>query len=214
MDPIGLIGIGVLILLLCMGIPVAYCMIFVGFFGLVATVGLVPALSSVQNMLYYNAASWLFICIPMFVLMGHFANKSEIMKDIFDFFSFWIGRLPGALALITIVSSALFAFATGSSLASTAIMGKTTLPEMDRYKYSRKISLGSIVAGGSLGNLIPPSIGLVMYGVITQQSVGRLLLAAIFPGLMVAGLFMVMILIMVLRNPHYVRKTVEASWAD
>jgi len=214
MNPIGIAGIVVLLILLAMGMPIAYAMLLVGVVGSTIIIGAMPTLSSVQNALYYAAANWLFVCIPMFILMGHFANRSEIMKDIFRFFNVWLGWLPGSLALVTIMSSAMFAFATGSSLAATAVMGKMTLPEMDRYKYARKISLGSIVAGGSLGNLIPPSIGLVLFGMITQQSVGRLLLAAVLPGIMITVMFMLLILIMILKNPHYAPKGSSSTWAE
>jgi tripartite ATP-independent transporter DctM subunit len=152
----------------------------------------------------------------MFILMGHFANKSGIIKDLFYFFDVWFGRLPGALAVVTISTSAAFAFATGSSLASTAVLGKITLPEMDRYNYSRSISLGSIVAGGSLGNLIPPSIGLVVFGIITDQSIGKLLLGAIIPGIIVAGLFMLMIVLRVIMRPELApkRSMSQTEWRD
>jgi len=152
----------------------------------------------------------------MFILMGHFANRSGIITEIFNFFNIWFGRLPGALAIVTIATSALFAFATGSSLAATAVLGKITLPEMDRYNYSRKLSLGSVVAGGSLGNLIPPSIGLVLFGIITDQSIGRLLMAAIFPGLIVSILFMIMVVVRVIRNPALVPETSvsKTTWRD
>jgi tripartite ATP-independent transporter DctM subunit len=164
--------------------------------------GWAAALTFTKTTLYYSIAHWLYICIPMFILMGHFASRSGIITDIYHFFNVWLRRLPGALALVTIATSAMFAFATGSSLAATAVLGRICLPEMDRHNYRRKLSLGSIVAGGSLGNLIPPSIGLPLFGIITEQSIGKLLMAAVFPGLMVSGLFMIMIIIMVKRNPE------------
>jgi tripartite ATP-independent transporter DctM subunit len=114
------------------------------------------------------------------------------------------------LAIVTIASSALFAFSTGSSLAATAVLGRMTLPEMDRHRYGRQLSLGTIVAGGSLGNLIPPSIGLVLYGIITNQSIGKLLLAAIFPGILVALLFVAVVVVAVGISPKLAPKISDA----
>jgi len=187
---------------LIMGLPIAFCMLFIGLIGLANIMGWAPALTFTKTTLYYSLANWLYICIPMFILMGHFASRSGIITDIYNFFNIWLNRLPGALAQVTIATSAMFAFATGSSVAATAVLGRICLPEMDRHNYKRKLSLGSIVAGGSLGNLIPPSIGLPLFGIITEQSIGKLLMAAVFPGLMVSGLFMIMIIIMAKRNPE------------
>jgi len=216
MDITSILGIVVFLVLLVMGVPVAFCMLFVGFFGLAGIIGLTPALASAKTTMYYSIANWLYVCVPMFILMGHFANRSGIIKDIFNFFDVWLGWLPGALAIVTIATSAIFAFATGSSLAATAVLGKITLPEMDRYRYNRSLSLGSIVAGGSLGNLIPPSIGLVLFGIITDQSIGKLLLAAIFPGLVVSLLFISLIIVRVWRNPDLVphRQTAKMTWKE
>jgi len=216
MDITAIIGLIAFLVLIVMGVPIAFSMLFVGFFGLAEIIGFAPALTSAKTIMYHSISNWLYVCVPMFILMGHFANRSGIITEIFNFFNIWFGRLPGALAIVTIATSALFAFATGSSLAATAVLGKITLPEMDRYNYSRKLSLGSVVAGGSLGNLIPPSIGLVLFGIITDQSIGRLLMAAIFPGLIVSILFMVMVIVRVIRNPELVPETSvsKTTWRD
>jgi tripartite ATP-independent transporter DctM subunit len=207
-------GLAVFLCLLALGVPIAFAMLIVGFGGLAAVIGFAPALTSTKTIMYHSVSNWLYVCVPMFILMGHFANRSGIIQEIFDFFGVWFGRLPGALAIVTIASSALFAFATGSSLAATAVLGKITLPEMDRRRYSRRLSLGTIVAGGSLGNLIPPSIGLVLFGIVANQSIGKLLLAAIFPGLMVSLLFVFLIVYRVWRSPELVLTRFEAapSW--
>ena len=218
MDTVSIVALLVFVLLLFLGVPISFSMLIVGFGGLVAVIGLVPALTSAKTILYHSVSNWLYVCVPMFILMGHFANKSGIITDIFGFFQVWFGRLPGALAIVAIASSALFAFATGSSLAAAAVLGKVTLPEMDRHGYSRNLSLGTIAAGGSLGNLIPPSIGLVMFGIITNQSIGKLLLGAIVPGLVVALIFILFIVARVLRNPNLVSgapataSTLQQKW--
>ena len=216
MDFISIIGIFMFLGLLTLGVPVAFCMLAVGFFGLSEIIGFTPALSTAKTAMYHSVANWLYVCVPMFILMGHFANRSGIIKDIFRFFSLWFSWLPGALAIVTIATSALFAFSTGSSLAATAVLGKITLPEMDRYKYQRRLSLGSVVAGGSLGNLIPPSIGLVLFGIITNLSIGKLLLAAIFPGLLISILFVALIILRVIKNPDLAPKYQldEITWKE
>lgn len=215
METASIIGLLFFLCLLALGIPIAFCMLIVGFGGLAAIIGFVPALTAAKTIMYHSISNWLYVCVPMFILMGHFANRSGIIKEIFDFFNMWFGRLPGALAIVTVASSAMFAFATGSSLAATAVLGKITLPEMDRHRYSRSLSLGTIVAGGSLGNLIPPSIGLVLFGIVANQSIGKLLLAAIFPGLVVAFLFVLLIIFRVWRNPALTaggRGLTQQSW--
>jgi len=194
---------------LMMGLPIAFGMLFAGILGLSIIIGWNPTLALLKSTLYHSIANWLYVCIPMFILMGHFANHSGIVRDIYRFFHVWLGRLPGALAIVTILTSAMFAFATGSSLAAAAVLGKICLPEMDRYNYKRKLSLGSIVAGGSLGNLIPPSIGLPLYGILTDQSIGKLLIAAILPGLMVGLFFIITIIVMVKIKPELAPKITE-----
>lgn len=209
MDIINIIIFVGFFILLFLGVPIAFTMLFIGVLGMANIIGFIPALASVKSSLYYSVSNWLYICIPMFILMGLFASRSGIIMDIYDYFNIWFRRLPGALGIVTIATGAMFAFSTGSSLASTAVLGKLTLKEMDRHKYSRKLSLGCIVAGGSLGNLIPPSIGLVLYGIITETSIGKLLTGAIIPGLITALFFSLLIIGMVKRNPSLAPRVSE-----
>lgn len=199
---VGILYLVIFFILLMMGTPIAFCMFSVGLLGLAHIMGWGPVLALLKGTLYYSIANWLLICIPMFILMGHFASRSGVITDIYNFFTIWLRRVPGALAVVTIATAAMLAFSTGSSLAATAILGKIGLPEMDNHNYKRKLSLGSIVAGGSLGSMIPPSIGLVVFGIITDQSIGKLLMAAVFPGLMVTAVFILIIIVMVSRNPQ------------
>ena len=210
---IGGIGIAALLIFLGMGVPIAFSMLIVGIGGLVMGMGDVSAaLSLVQLTPYYSTANWLYTVVPMFILMGLFASEAGIIKDLFTMFSAWIGRWPGSLALVTIASSAGFAFATGSSIAATAIIGKTMLPEMASRGYDRKLYLGTSVAGGTLGNLIPPSIGLTLFGIITETSIGRLLIGGIVPGIIVTLFFMAVVVISALRNPAIAPPTPPVPW--
>ena len=197
--------------ILFMGVPIAYCMLLIGFFGMVHAIGFFPSIASTKALLFYSISNWLFVCVPLFILMGLFASLSGVVEDIFKYFNIWFRKLAGALALVTIATAAMFAFATGSSAASTAVLGNITLSQMDKYKYSRNLSLGSIVAGGSLGNLIPPSIGLVVYSIITEQPIGHVLIAAILPGLLVVAFFMMTVMLRVKLDPTLAPKITEVA---
>jgi tripartite ATP-independent transporter DctM subunit len=139
--------------------------------------------------------------VPLFIVMGHFAFASGVTEDAYDAAHMVLGRLPGGLAMTTIGASAGFAACTGSSLASAATMTKVALPEMLRYKYDHKLATGSIAAGGTLGILIPPSVPMIVYAIITETSVGKLFIAGIIPGILLAVLFMVVIYIMAKAMP-------------
>jgi len=210
----GLIALVFLFTLLIIGVPVAFSMLLVGFFGLVFLEGLDVAMALVGSTAYHSVANWLYIVIPMFILMGEFAGQSGIVTDIFSFFSAWVGRIRGSLAIVTILTSALFSFAIGNSVASTAVIGKLTLPEMRKKGYGEKLALGSVLAGGTLGNLIPPSTGLVVYGILAEVSIGRLLIGGIFPGLLAAFMFILWIIIAVQHNPELAPLPAPSAWME
>jgi tripartite ATP-independent transporter DctM subunit len=150
---------------------------------------------------YGTSSFYTFSVIPLFVLMGQFAFYSGMSKDIYSAVHKWMGHLPGGLGMATIAGCAGFAAISGSSLATAATMGTVALPEMRKYNYDMGLATGSIAAGGTLGILIPPSIGFVIYGILTEESIGRLLLAGILPGLLLAGLYMLSIYILCKRKP-------------
>jgi len=195
MSPVPIIGLLILLLLLAFGIPLAFSMFLVGFFGLVIINGFYPTLALVGSTMYHSVFSFLYIVIPMFILMGEFANESGIVADLYDFFKAWVGKLSGALAIVTILTATMFSFATGSSIATTAVVGKLSLPEMRKSGYDTKLTLGCVVAGGTLGNLIPPSISIVIFGMITNESIGDLLIGGIVPGLLTSSLFILWIVL-------------------
>jgi C4-dicarboxylate transporter DctM subunit len=196
-----IIGIIALIILLVVGVPVAFSMLTVGFVGLVLTQGWEASFVLTGSTMYHAISNWLYIVIPMFILMGEFAGESGAVEDMFAFFKSIIGRVPGTLSVVTIMTSAILAFTTGSSLAATVVMCRISLPEMDRNQYDRQFSLENILGGGLLGNLIPPSIGLTLFGIITEQSIGKLLLAGILPGLLMTALELILIFLRVKWSP-------------
>lgn len=216
MDPliIGVLGIAALVLLLAAGIHIAFAMATVGLVGLLLTTGPKIALASLELIPLSSIASYTMIVIPLFVLMGNFALVAGVTKDLFDVGFKWFGRLPGGLAIATTFASAGFAAATGSSVAMVAAMSRIALPEMDRYKYNRDLSLGCIAGSGTLGILIPPSIIAVLYAIVTEVSVGKILVAGFFPGLLTAVLFMVMIGIRSLINPRLGPRARGVSWKE
>jgi hypothetical protein len=153
--------------------------------------------------------------VPLFVLMGSFASVSGMGTDLYRTAYTWVGHRKGGLAAATIIACAGFAALSGSSVAAAATMGKVSLPEMRRYKYDSRLATGSIAAGGTLGILIPPSIVLILYGIITQTSIGALFVAAVVPGMITTALLVATVLVLVKRNPGYApRVDVRFTWAE
>jgi tripartite ATP-independent transporter DctM subunit len=152
--------------------------------------------------------------LPLFVLMGLLVNAAGLARDIYATANKWMGHLPGGLAMATIGGCAGFAATTGNSLVCAMTMGKVSLPEMRRYKYDDSLSTGCLAAGGPLGILIPPSVGFIVYGLLTDTSVGRLFIAGIIPGIMLALMFMAVIYIRVRRNPSLAMPRPNTSWRE
>lgn len=215
---IGLIGLLSLFILLALRMPVALSMLSVGFVGTVIVNankfisvgmasdqawarGLKIAYSNLAGETFEAASNFNLLVIPMFVLMGNLAGVSGMSNDLFVAAHRWMGHLRGGLASATIAACAGFAALSGSSLASAVTMGRVALPEMKRYKYADSLATGSVAAGGTLGFLIPPSAGMIIYAVLTEQSIGRLFMAGIVPGIILTLLFIGAINLVVARNP-------------
>lgn len=197
----GLFGICLLIVLLFSGMPIGVVMALVGFLGLAYVAGVDGALTNVGISPHSTVSSYGLSVVPLFVLMGAFCFYSGLSRDIYYTVYRWLGHLPGGLAMATVGACAGFAAVSGSSIATVATMGTVALPEMQRYKYDPKLATGSIAAGGSIGILIPPSVILVIYGILTEQSIGKLFLAGFIPGVLEALFYMVTIYILCKRNP-------------
>jgi tripartite ATP-independent transporter DctM subunit len=192
-DLIGLVGIVALLMLLALRMPIGLAMMLVGFVGLIVLNGPGPALLTLGTHTYSLAANYDLAVIPLFVLMGNLATLSGMGRSLYRAANAWIGHWRGGLASATILSCAGFAALSGSSVASAATMGKVCLPEMERYRYDPRLSTGTIAAGGTLGILIPPSTAFVIYAILTEQSIGRLFIAGVLPGLLLTALFVVTI---------------------
>ena len=209
------IGIGSVVglfALLGMGVPVAVSLGLVGFVGLCITIGPSFALSIVQTAPYSAVANYSWAVLPLFVLMGTLAASSGMTMDLFRAANMWLGRIRGGLYLTVIVGSAGFAAASGSTVVNSVVFTRLALPEMLKYGYSRAISLGCIAASGTFAAMIPPSLTMVIYAIITEQSIGKLLLAGVFPGLLSAFLYAVLILSMVRLKPSISPQTSHAKY--
>lgn len=205
MDPflIGVIGIVVLILLLFSKLPIGAGMALVGFLGFAAVVGFEPALGVLRTVPYTTFSEHSLSVIPLFLLMGSFAFQSGMSEDLFNAVYKWMGHFRGGVAMATIVACALFAAISGSSLATAATLGAIALPEMRKYRYDDGLATGAVAAGGSVGILIPPSVILILYGIITEQSIGKLFLAGVIPGIMEAVFYILTIAYLTFFKPHH-----------
>jgi len=215
---VGLIGLVIMFLLMALRLPVGLAMLGVGFFGTVVANatrflsfgmpadmawerGWRIAYSNLSGETFEAASNYNLLVIPMFVLMGSIAGSSGMSADLFRAAYRWMGHMRGGLASATVTACAGFAALSGSSLASAVTMGRVALPAMRRYRYSDALATGSVAAGGTLGFLIPPSGGMIIYAVLTEQSIGRLFMAGVFPGILLTILFVVAISIVTRRDP-------------
>jgi tripartite ATP-independent transporter DctM subunit len=189
-------------------------MMAVGFVGFMIIRGLTPALGLFKTIPFDQSTTYSFAVIPLFVLMGQFAFHSGISADLFDFANKWLGGRRGGLAMATVMACALFSAICGSTAATAATMGVVALPEMRKAKYDDSLSTGSIAAGGTLGILIPPSTGFIIYGIIASQSIGKLFAAGIIPGIILATAYIVAISVRVHINPQLAPPTMHYSWRE
>ena len=217
MDPVvsGIIGTLLVFFLLSLGMPIAFSMMLVGFLGIAWLSSLGAALPVLARTVYETCAYYPYTVIPLFVVMGEFAGSSGMTRKLYTAFDKWLRGLPGGLGVATIAACAGFAGVSGSSVATAAAMGTVAIPEMNRFGYSSRLSAGTVAAGGTLGFLIPPSIGFVVYGMLTEQSIGKLLIAGIFPGLLLALAYIGVIVSWVKINPQVAPRSPQAvSWKD
>lgn len=216
---IGFLG---MLILIFMRVPVALALIFVGFLGVTLLNGLtfenvfeyrkwlVP-LSLTSRHLLAVLQNYELSVIPLFILMGNIVAASDISKNLYKASNAFLGHFRGGLSMATVVTCGAFSAISGSSLATAATMSKVALPEMKRYNYSMELASASVAAGGTLGILIPPSVILVIYGIITQQSIRDLFLAGLLPGILGIFLYLLAVKWMVFRNPEKGPVTKKAS---
>ncbi len=203
-----------LLAFLATGVPVA---VATGLIGIIGTLLFVSpyAISHLASIAYSQSSYFVLTVVPLFILMGEALAVTGIGRDLFRAAQLWLRRLPGALAVGTIFACTGFSAVCGSSPVTAATIGSMAVPEMVRLGYDRRLALGATAAGGTLGILIPPSIAMIFYGVITETSIGALFIAGILPGIMIAGLLSLTIILLVLYRPEIAPPlTGSVSWAE
>lgn len=211
---IALIIMLLLVVLIVIGMPIAFSLILCGAVGLYIEAGSGAMLGVLQTTPYRTAASFLLSTVPLFILMAELLARGSVVRDLYRACYLWMGHIRGGLALAAIAASVGFAVLSGSSTAAAAAMSRISMPEMRRYGYSDRFALGVIAIGGTLSIMIPPSLPLILYGVLTETSIGRLFLAGVLPGLLTAGVYVVTIIIQVRRNPDIAPPTERHAWSE
>ncbi len=205
---------GLLFLLLGCGVWVGFALFMVGFAGL-ELFGTLPAGYNMASSVWVTVGKWEYVALPMFILMGEILYRSGISEKLFNALVPWLYRLPGGLLLMNIISCTLFAAVSGSSAATTATVGRITLAELDKLGYDRRIAMGSLAGAGTLGFLIPPSLIMIVYAILAEVSIGKMFMAGILPGLLLAGNYALYIIYRGIRNPEIAPRLQDSySWRD
>ena len=198
----GILGFCLMVVLVLLSVHVSFAIIISGFIGLALIIGIEPALSSMAILSFERVTDYTFAVIPLFMLMSSFIANTNIGSEAYQTSRALIGQAKGGLAMATVGATGLFAACTGSSMAGAIAMAKIAYPEMERYKYESKLSLGTIAAGATLGILIPPSMGFILIGILTEISIGKLFMAGIIPGILEIVFYIVTIFILCRFNPQ------------
>ncbi|RQW62637.1 TRAP transporter large permease [Vibrio viridaestus] len=199
---IGLGGILVALILIAIRVPIGVALGLISIAGIALMTNMNVAWGLVSATPYDFAGQWELSAAPMFLFMGYLCSTTNMTQGLFQAMRVYLHKVPGGLAVSSVLASAFFAAASGSSVATSAAMSRIAVPEMLKYNYDKGLATGTIAASGTLGSLIPPSVLLVLYGVYAQVSVGQLFMAGFLPGIMSAGLYILMIMIRVKRNPR------------
>lgn len=204
---------GLFLILLASGLPIAFALGFVSILGITWLMG-PGALFQIALQAAHYGSSWIFLMIPLFILMGETVSAAGLGDSTYTALQRWLYRLPGSLATSSVAASAGFAAVSGSSPVTAATIGAIAIPEMLRRGYDRRLAVGSVAAGGTLGILIPPSLSMVIYGVIAEQSVGKLFIAGIVPGIVLAAMLAFYITIAAVLNPSLAPRVPKVSWRE
>ncbi|GAA6199020.1 TRAP transporter large permease [Aquicoccus sp. SU-CL01552] len=209
-----LVGLAVLLILAFLRIPIAFVMALVGFAGMAWVNSPTAALYNVGQTAFDAAINYELSVVPLFVLMGNFVARARLASELYNASNAFLGHRKGGLAMATVVACGGFSAICGSSLATAATMSKVAMPSMRRFGYSDSLATGSIAAGGTLGILIPPSVMLVMYGILTQQSIGKLFAAGILPGAIGMLFYLLAVRWVIWRRPSEGPAAVRQTWPE
>ncbi len=213
-DAVALLGFVVLFVLMLLRVPVGMAMGLVGVSGFAYLVGGMPALKIVGHTSMRTVTDYTFGVIPMFLLMGAFVSNSGMSRELFRAANSFVGHFKGGLGIATVAACAGFAAISGSSVATAATFSTVAYPEMRRYDYPQSFAAGVIAAGGTLGVMLPPSTVLAVYGIITEQDIGKLFIAGILPGLLAASMYMTTIMLIGLLRPNFLPAGPRGSWKE
>lgn len=205
---------GILFLALACGIWVGFSLFIVGFLGMVLFSPLPPG-PNMASSVWATIEKWEYVALPLFILMGEILYRSGISEKLFKALVPWLYRLPGGLLLMNIVSCTLFAAVSGSSAVTTATVGRITLAEFDKLGYDKSLAMGSLAGAGTLGFLIPPSLIMIVYAILAEVSIGKMFMAGVLPGLLLAGVYSTYIIYRGIRNPEIAPQSQETySWKE
>lgn len=205
----------VLLISLALGIPIAFSLAGAGILGIYFFTGnWESVIGQIGTTLFTTASEYLLTTIPMFILMAYFASSSGLARDLFSGISNWLSSIRGGMAIATVFSCGIFGAMSGASVAAAAVMTNIAMPQMRRLGYSEELAAGAIGVGATLDILIPPSVGMVIYGIATETSIGKLLIAGIIPGIILGILLIVAILVWVTISPRHAPNTFYVSWPE
>jgi tripartite ATP-independent transporter DctM subunit len=209
---VGIVALALLLLLFATGIELGFAMALVGFVGFAYLNGFHPAMQLVARDIYDVITNYGYTVFPLFILMGQIGFNAGIAVRLYDAAYKFVGHIPGGLAMATVIGATGFKTICGSSAATAATFASVAVPEMDRYRYDRRLSTGIVATVGSLGCIIPPSVVLIIFGILTEQSIGQLFLAGIIPGLIIALFFLGIIYGWVKINPKIAPMSERSTW--
>jgi len=204
-----------MVVALLLGVPIAFALAGAGMLGIwLVTGNLTTVISILGTTSFSTAATYIFTTIPMFILMAFFSSGAGLADDLYTASSNWLSHIRGGLAIATVFACGIFGAMSGASVAAASVMSKVAMPSMRRYGYSEELAAGSIAVGATLDILIPPSVAMVIYGIATETSIGKLLIAGVIPGV-VLGIFLALsIVVWVTISPSHAPKTHRVSWAE
>jgi C4-dicarboxylate transporter DctM subunit len=211
---VGIVAFFALFVLIFLKVPIAFAFALTGFLGMVYLLGLEPAMSVLSTSIWSNITSYTLMAVPLFVLMGMFASLSGIGNELYDTASKWFGRMPGGLAIATTWGCAGFAACTGSSGSGMLVFGPISYGPMKEYGYSKSLALGTICCGATIGSMIPPSISFIVYGSITDESIGKLFMAGIIPGILEAVLYSLTIVLLIYLGKWKGPRGATSTWKE
>ena len=206
------IGLGAMFGMVAIGIPIAFAMTLSGFVGFGLVVGFGPSMSMVGQLAFDTVMNYNLSVLPLFILMGNFITRARLSEDLYTAAHAFVGHMRGGMALSTLIACGGFSAVSGSSLATAATMSRVAMPEMRRFGYHDSLATGSIAAGGTLGILIPPSVALVLFGIITGNDIGKLFIAGMVPGLVGLALYCLTVLAVTTVNPEAGPPGLRSSW--